>query len=136
MSATPAIYDLTLMLETGIAPEQRAKIIADVERLIADGGALVNQQEWGPRQTAYEIKHKAEADYELVQFTATPSILANLQRTLRITDGVIRFRIIKLKPGTPAPPMTRPEPRPTGIVDDQVPVAVAAPEEDEPYSEE
>lgn len=129
MSATPSIYDLTLMLETGIDPEQRQKIVATTERLIADGGALVNHQEWGPRQTAYEINHKAEADYELIQFTATAEILANLQRTLRITDGVIRFRIIKLKPGTPAPPMTRPEPRPTGMVDEPLAVGAAAVED-------
>ncbi|MDQ3678424.1 MAG: 30S ribosomal protein S6, partial [Actinomycetota bacterium] len=54
-------------------------------------------------------------EYHLLQFHATPEILERLQRTLRIADGVVRFRIIKLKPGTPAPPASRPEPRPTGI---------------------
>jgi small subunit ribosomal protein S6 len=43
-----------------------------------------------------------------MQFHGPAELLANLQRTLRITDGVVRFRIIKLEPGTPAPP-ARPE---------------------------
>lgn len=133
MTATPAIYDLVLMFDTAAPEERRTKVLADVEHVIADGGAIVNRQEWGPRQTSYEIKHKTDADYELLQFTATREILETLQRTLRITDGVIRFRIIKLKPGTPAPPMTRSEPRPTGMVDENaVPVAVGAEDEEAP----
>jgi hypothetical protein len=57
-------------------------------------------------------------------------VLETLQRTLRIADGVVRFRIIKLAPGTPAPPANRPEPRPSGIgepVVTEAPAAVAAP---------
>jgi small subunit ribosomal protein S6 len=127
MAATPPIYDLVLMLDSAVTDEQRTKVLNDVERHIADGGAIVNRQEWGPRQTAYEIRHKTDADYHLVQFVATPDILERLQRSLRITDGVVRFRIIKLAPGTPAPPMTRAEPRPTGLVDEtEMPATEAA----------
>jgi small subunit ribosomal protein S6 len=75
------------------------------------------------RQTSYEIRHKTDAEYHLLQFHGTRQVLETLKRTLRIADGVIRFRIIKLAPGTPAPPATRPEPRPTGVGE---PVAVAA----------
>jgi small subunit ribosomal protein S6 len=38
-----------------------------------------------------------------MQFHGPASLLADLQRTLRITDGVVRFRIVKLAAGTPAP---------------------------------
>jgi hypothetical protein len=64
---------------------------------------------------AYEIRHKKDAEYHLLQFHATPELLAQLDRTLRITDEVVRFRIIKLAPGTPPPPEHRPEPRPGGV---------------------
>src|SRR5687767_5594408 len=66
------------------------------------------------QKTAYELRHKTDAEYHLLQFHATREVLETLQRTLRISDGVVRFRIIKLAPGTPAPPANRPEPRPTG----------------------
>ena len=56
---------------------------------------------------AYEIRHKGEAEYHLLQFHGSPELLRSLEHTLRITDGVARFRIIKLAPGTPAPPEPR-----------------------------
>jgi small subunit ribosomal protein S6 len=116
MAAHDPLYDLVLMLDSAAPDEQRQKVLATVERTIVTGGEIVNTQDWGMRQTAYEIRHKTDAEYHLLQFhAATREVLENLQRTLRITDSVIRFRIIKLAPGTPAPPATRPEPRPTGI---------------------
>ena len=52
-------------------------------------------------------KH-ADADYHLIQFRGTTALLEQLDHNLKITDGVLRFRIIKLRPGTPAPPDLRP----------------------------
>src|SRR3954452_12736339 len=60
---------------------------------------------------AYEIEHRHEADYRLFQFQGPTDLLQTLQRTLRLTDGVLRHRLIKLKPGTPPPPQMRREPR-------------------------
>jgi hypothetical protein len=58
---------------------------------------------------AYPIDHKTNAEYHLLQFHTTPELLGTLNRTLRITDEVIRFRVIKLAPGTPdAPDMPAP----------------------------
>lgn len=116
-----------LLLDPGAPDDQRAKIVADAEAAIASDGTLVARHDWGRRTMAYEIDHKAEAEYHLLQFHATPPLLERLQRTLRVADGVIRFRIIKLAPGTPDPPHVRAEPRPE-------PVAAPAPAA-EPASE-
>jgi small subunit ribosomal protein S6 len=104
MAAPDPTYDLTVLLDTAAPEDQRARILSDVEAMITNGGTVVGKHDWGPRTMAYEIRHKADAEYHLIQFHATPELLANLQRTLRITDGVVRFRIIKLAPGTPAAP--------------------------------
>ena len=116
MPAHDPLSDLVLMLDSAAPDDQRQKVLTGAESTIAAGGEIVNTQDWGVRQTAYEIRHKTDAEYHLLQFhAATRDVLETLHRTLRITDGVVRFRIIKLAPGTPAPPATRPEPRPTGI---------------------
>jgi small subunit ribosomal protein S6 len=87
----------------------RAKIVADVREAIAAKGELERHDEWGERALAYPIDHKTTAEYHLFQFHAPQvELIAELNRTLRITDGVIRFRINKLKPGTPAAPDMRP----------------------------
>lgn len=126
MPAHDPLYDLILMLDSAAPDDQRQKVLTGVESTIASAGEIVNSQDWGVRQTAYEIRHKTDAEYHLLQFHATREVLETLQRTLKIADGVVRFRIIKLAPGTPAPPANRPEPRPTGIGETVAPEAPAA----------
>ncbi|MDQ6750200.1 MAG: 30S ribosomal protein S6 [Actinomycetota bacterium] len=129
------LYDLTLLLDPGATDDQRAKIIADAESAITSDGTLVGKHDWGRRPMAYEVEHKADAEYTLFQFHATPTLLERLQRSLKIADGVIRFRIIKLAPGTPDPPQLRAEPRPEtvaapepiGATEAAAPEAVAEP---------
>jgi small subunit ribosomal protein S6 len=98
-------YDLVLLLDAEAEEAARAKILADAREAIASQGELLRDDEWGDRALTYPIAHKATAKYYLLQFhAATPELLAGLDRTLRIADEVVRFRIIKLKPGTPAAP--------------------------------
>ena len=110
MPALPTIYDLTLLLSMSPDDEARAKILADVESAITTaGGTLERTQNWGTRPMTYEIRHEAEAEYHLLQFAGPTSLLESLDHSLRIADEVLRFRIIKVLPGTP-PPQDNPPP--------------------------
>jgi len=133
MPAHDPLYDLVLMLDSAAPDDQRQRVLTGVESTIASGGEIVNTQDWGVRQMAYEIRHKTDTEYHLLQFHGTRAVLETLQRTLKIADGVMRFRVIKLAPGTPAPPANRPEPRPTGIGETvataEAPAPVAEPAE-------
>ena len=62
------------------------------------------------RPTVYEIHKRPDADYHLFQFHGGVDLLEQLDHTLKITDGVLRFRIIKLRAGTPPPPRWAPPP--------------------------
>jgi small subunit ribosomal protein S6 len=109
MTLPAPTYDLMLMLDTEAAAPVRAKIVADARGAIEAQGELLRHDEWGERALAYPIEHKQAAEYHLLQFhAATPELLGSLSGTLRITDGIVRFRIVKLKPGTPAAPDMRP----------------------------
>jgi small subunit ribosomal protein S6 len=135
MAATQPTYDLMILLDTATADELRSKVLADVERLItSNGGTITSRHEWGTRQMAFEIRHKTDAEYHLLQFEGPREVLDALNRTLRITDGVTRFRIIKLRPGTPPPPDVRQEaPAPRAAED--APAESAAPAEPEAPAE-
>lgn len=103
------IYDLMLLLSTSAPDERRAKILADVETAISGaGGSIERNDDWGVRRLSYRIVHQTEAEYHLLQFTGPPSLLESLNYTLRITDGVLRSRIIKVLPGTPPAPDSAP----------------------------
>jgi small subunit ribosomal protein S6 len=108
MTLPAPIYDLMLLLDLQAEDATRAKIVADARAAIEAQGELIRHDEWGERALAYPIQRKASAEYHLLQFHAgTPELLAALNRSLRITDGIVRFRIIKLKPGVPEAPDMR-----------------------------
>ena len=100
MTDRKPIYDLVLLLDLGAEDDRRAKIVADARAAISAEGELVGDQAWGTRPLSYEIDHREAADYHLLQFSGPPSLIAALEHTLRITDGVIRYRVIKLPPGS------------------------------------
>jgi small subunit ribosomal protein S6 len=97
------LYDLLLLLSTEAPPEQRERILSMVQSAVQTAnGDVERDDQWGRRPLAYEIRHQTDADYHLLQFHAPGSLIEELSHTLRITDGVMRFRIIKVRPGTPA----------------------------------
>ncbi|HEV3322173.1 MAG TPA: 30S ribosomal protein S6 [Solirubrobacteraceae bacterium] len=110
MTLPAPTYDLVLLLDAEAEEPARAKILADAREAIAAQGELLRDDDWGDRALTYPIAHKATAKYHLLQFHAgSPELLSGLDRTLRIADEVVRFRIVKLKPGTPdAPDMSAP----------------------------
>jgi small subunit ribosomal protein S6 len=119
MPTQVTLYDLMLLLSMSPPDEQRAKILSDVETAIEGaGGTIERQSNWGRRAMAFRISHETDAEYHLLQFTGPTELLESLNHSLRITDGVLRFRIIKVLPGTPAAPESPPPviaATPTGV---------------------
>jgi small subunit ribosomal protein S6 len=135
------LYDLMLLLDSNAPDERRGEIAAGVQSAIERGGTLVGAHEWGMRRLAYEIDHRADADYRLYQFETRDGdhqLLEQLDHTLKITDGVLRFRIIRLKPGSPPPPTPRQAARPREVVREEEDTATVAPRSvaDAPRSDE
>jgi small subunit ribosomal protein S6 len=128
----PPIYDLVLLLDLELEEPERAKIVADARASIEAQGELVRHDPWGERALAYPIARKTSAEYHLLQFHAgSPQLLDNLEHSLRIIDGILRFRIIKLKPGVPEAPDMRASssaPRRSEVEPQQQPASEPAPE--------
>jgi small subunit ribosomal protein S6 len=122
-------YDLVLMLDLAASDEERAKVVADTRATIEAEGELLLEQDWGARSLTYEIDHREQAEYHLMQLHGPTSLISSLERALRIADGVVRHRIIKLAPGTPAAP-EQGRAAPTAPVETprSAPAAVAVPE--------
>lgn len=114
-----------LLLDVAAEEKVRAGVLKEVQGSISGNGELVRHDRWGVRELAYPIDHKKQAEYHLLQFRpASAGLLESLDRSLRITDGVVRFRIVKLKPGTPEPP----PPPPAGQTSEPAPAEpLAAP---------
>ncbi|HEX4011463.1 MAG TPA: 30S ribosomal protein S6 [Solirubrobacteraceae bacterium] len=99
------LYDLMIVLSTSAEDERRAKLVGDVEAQITSGGGTIERNDdWHARPMAYEIDHQTEGEYHLLQFTGPTALLEGLSHNLRIDDAVLRFRIIRVVPGTPPAP--------------------------------
>jgi small subunit ribosomal protein S6 len=135
MVAETPVYDLTVLLDADAPSERRAEILAAVEAAISNGGEIVSKHDWGVRNLAYEIDHHKDAEYHLIQLTGPPELLDRLRTALRVTDGVLRHRIIRLPSGMPPPPSLRPEPRAAEPAEAASPAEAAAPAEATPAAE-
>jgi small subunit ribosomal protein S6 len=105
MTLPAPTYDLVLLLDPQADDATRAKLLADTRASIQAQGELLRDDDWGERALTYPIDRKPSAQYHLLQFhVANVELLSGLDRTLRLADEVLRFRIIKLAPGVPAAP--------------------------------
>lgn len=99
------------MLDPGPEEAGRDALAQDVRSRIEGKGTLKHENKWGLRKMAYEIDQRNEADYRWFRFESPNELLEELNHSLKIADGVLRFRIFKVDAGTPV----------------MVPPAVAAP---------
>ncbi len=101
-------YELVLMLDPGRDAAGRDGVANEAKSQIEAGGTLKHENNWGLRKLAYEIAQRNEADYRWFRFEAPTELLEQLGHNLKITDGVLRFRIFKVDANTPVtvPPAT------------------------------
>jgi len=110
------------MLDPDLGEEEREKLAGDARSAIEKQGSLLHEDNWGVREMAYEINHKSQSDYRLFRFEASRELLGQLDHSLKIADGVVRFRIFRVDPDAPdlpKPPETAQVMAPTGDDDER-----------------
>jgi small subunit ribosomal protein S6 len=109
-------YEILLMLDPELPEKRQEEIVKRARDLVKKaGGKWVGHDVWGRRRLAYEIAHKPEGTYHLLNFDAEPETLEELSRILRITDGVMRHLAVRrIEGGSPGPP-PEPEPEPEAV---------------------
>jgi small subunit ribosomal protein S6 len=108
MPAQAPTYDLVMLLDPDAEEPARARPLGEAQAAIEANGELLRHDAWGSRPLSYPIRRRTAGEYHLLQFHAgTPQLLQTLDRSLRLADEVLRFRIIKLRPGTPEAPEMR-----------------------------
>ena len=76
--------------------EEAAKEVAEkFKNMIEGAGTIESIDEWGKRRLAYPINDENDGYYVLYNYDCEPEFPAELDRVVRITDGVLRSLIIK-----------------------------------------
>jgi small subunit ribosomal protein S6 len=93
-------YEVVVILDAGLEDDViRAAIDRATELIRSRGGNPNRVDRWGKRRFAYELKHRWEGYYALIDVTAEPAVMAELDRMLHLADEVIRHKIIRLPEG-------------------------------------
>ena len=97
------------MLDPETPEDQREKLAGDVRGRIEGSGELRHGETWGVRKLAYEVRKRMEADYHLFRFRGESALLEDLDHSLKIAEGVLRFRVFSVDPRSsivaPPPPV-------------------------------
>jgi small subunit ribosomal protein S6 len=84
-------YETVILLNNELGENKKA-LLERLQQLIRQGGGNVDaSHDWGNRRLAYGIGKQHDAHYFLLEYQADGATVAEVERTLRITDGVLRY---------------------------------------------
>ena len=87
-------YETVMVFSTAIAEEETKALVEKFTNLIAKNGTVESVDEWGKRRLVYPINDENDGYYVLVNYSCEPEFPAELDRVLKITDGVLRSLIV------------------------------------------
>ena len=103
------VYEAMLMVIPELDEEQVENTISRFQTIIErTGGEVRNVNHWGRRKLAYEIDHRTDGFYVVMEFTVGERTLVELKRILRVSDDVLRHMIVKLPPTYAHKPLPEP----------------------------
>jgi small subunit ribosomal protein S6 len=91
------IYEELFIVRPDATDEQVDPVIEQLKSVITSkGGTLDKADKWGMRRLAYRVEKFNEAQYILLQFTAEPGTVKEVERRLRVTDVVMKFITVRI----------------------------------------
>lgn len=88
-------YEVIYIINTELGEEGIQELVEKFKSLLETSAQLDHMDEWGKRKLAYPINYLNEGYYVLANFTAKPEFPQELDRVYKITEGVIKYIIIK-----------------------------------------
>lgn len=89
-------YEVIYILNPTIGEEAIQTTQDRIQNLIESNATIKNVDVWGRRRLAYEINDQPEGYYILTDFDAEPEFPRELERVLKITEGVLRFLVVRV----------------------------------------
>jgi small subunit ribosomal protein S6 len=90
-------YEIIVILDAGLEDDAARGIVDRATQVLTDHGATVGKVDhWGKRRFAYEVHHRSEGYYVLIDAVAEPAAVAQVNRMLGLADDVIRHKVIRL----------------------------------------
>lgn len=92
-------YEVMVILDPDLEEKTIAPSLEAFLNVVkADGGEVRKVDVWGRRRLAYEINHRNEGIYAVLDITATPAAVAELDRQLNLNEAVMRTKVTRPEP--------------------------------------
>jgi small subunit ribosomal protein S6 len=89
-------YEVMIILDSDLEEKTIAPSLETFLNVIrSDGGSVNNIDTWGKRRLAYEINHKTEGYYVVLDLEANPEAIAELDRQLNLNEAVVRTKVTR-----------------------------------------
>ncbi len=90
-------YEIIFVVRPDVADDDLVTIRNRASTIIEDRtGTILKNEDWGKRKLAYEIQKCNKGHFFLFNFLGGPEMVAELERTLRIDDQILRFLSVKI----------------------------------------
>ena len=87
-------YEVMFIIDPALEDEKKDAAVERVKSVIASEGEVEKVDVWGLRKLAYPIRKKNEGYYAVIEFKAEPTLSAELDRRLKISDDFMRHIIV------------------------------------------
>lgn len=88
-------YEVMFIVDPDMGEENVSATVEKFKNMIEQKATLDSFAEWGKRRLAYLINDKSEGYYVLATMTAEPAFPAELERVFKITDGIMRYLVLR-----------------------------------------
>jgi small subunit ribosomal protein S6 len=89
-------YELMVILDPDLEERTVAPSLDQFLGVVRGGGGTVEKVEvWGRRRLSYEISKKSEGIYAVVDLSADPDVVKELDRQLNLNEAVLRTKVIR-----------------------------------------
>jgi small subunit ribosomal protein S6 len=88
-------YEAMVILNPALGEDAITSTTEKIQGLVETSGTIDKIDVWGRKRLAYEINDQKEGYYLLINFSAEAEFPKELERVLKITDGVLRYLVIR-----------------------------------------
>lgn len=90
-------YEIMIIINPDVDERQVTPNLEKHLQVITNGGGTVdNTDMWGKRRLAYDIQKKSEGIYVVINLTAAPAEVKELERVLSIDESILRTKILRV----------------------------------------
>ncbi|MBE1532348.1 30S ribosomal protein S6 [Actinomadura algeriensis] len=89
-------YEVMTILDPGIDERTAPAALDPFLKVVKDAGGSVEKVDvWGRRRLAYDIQKKSEGIYAVVDLSAEPATVKELDRQLNLSESILRTKVIR-----------------------------------------